>query len=298
MKNLGVTIFVLLIVVVLVLYLFSFQVRETEQAVVTTWGKPTEVPITEPGWKFKWPAPIQRVYKFDSRPYVYTSSQEETNTRGGEPIIITDFIVWRIEDCSKFFVTVGDVDKAENLLSEELRHVRNSVVGQHYFSEFVNSDPDQVKIGMIENQMLEQLQSSAMESYGVKVSTVGIKKLGVNEKVTEQVFERMRADRERKTQAILEEGKALAKKIRTDADAMVIELKAAAQARAQAIRGQGDAEAAKYLKLLEADPDFAIFLRDTEVLRKALEERSTIILDDNTEPIQLLREVPDIEPKQ
>ncbi len=60
MKNIAITIFILLVVAVMALYLVSFQVRETEFALVTTFGKPTSE-ITEPGWYFKWPAPIQRV---------------------------------------------------------------------------------------------------------------------------------------------------------------------------------------------------------------------------------------------
>ena len=66
MKNLVSVIFVVLIVTVLLLYLICFQVRETESALVTTFGKPAKA-ITEPGLNFKWPAPIQMVYKFDSR---------------------------------------------------------------------------------------------------------------------------------------------------------------------------------------------------------------------------------------
>ena len=92
MKNLAITIFIALIVMTLGLYLVSFQVRETESALVTTFGKPTRQ-ITDPNLCFKWPVPIQRVHKFDSRMRVYEVEIEETQTAGGEPIIVNTYVV-------------------------------------------------------------------------------------------------------------------------------------------------------------------------------------------------------------
>jgi len=69
------------------------------------------------------------------------------------------------------------------------------------------------------------------------------------------------------------------------------------EAQAKAIRGEGDAEAAKYYKLLEADPEFAMFLRNLEALGKILKEKSTIVLGAESEPIKLLKGIPDIKPK-
>ena len=108
----------------------------------------------------------------------------------------------------------------------------------------------------------------------------------------------MRAERNRKTEATIAEGNAEATKIKTDADSQKTELLAAAEARATAIRGRGDAEAAKYFKLLEDDPDFAIFLRNTKALKKILEKRSTYIVPTDIEPFKLLKEIPDIKPRE
>lgn len=296
MKNLGVLFFVLFIAVCLVIYLISFQVRETEVAIVTTWGKPKE-PITEAGWYFKWPVPIEKVYKFDSRPRMFGGALEETTTKGGEPIIVDSYILWRINDSHKFLTAAESYEKAEQLLTSELRNAQNSVLGRYYFSEFVNSDPAKIKLGEIEGQMLKALQNSAISTYGIEILSAGIKKLKVNEKVTENVFARMREDRNRKKEAILKEGQAEATKIRTEAESIRDELLAAADARAKAIRAEGDAEAAKYYKMLEEDPDFAIFLRNLDALRNILSQRSTVILDQNTEPVELLKSVPDISPK-
>jgi len=108
----------------------------------------------------------------------------------------------------------------------------------------------------------------------------------------------MRGERNRKTENTIAEGKAEAVKIRTQADAEKIELLAAAQARAKAIMGQGDAEAAKYYEMLQADQDLAMFLRDVEVLPEILKERSTYIINTDKDPFKLLREMPNLQPKK
>jgi modulator of FtsH protease HflC len=295
MKNLISVIFVVLIVTVLLLYLICFQVRETESALVLTFGKPGNNAITEPGLYYKWPAPIQMVYKFDSRLRVYEGVVEETPTRGGEPIVVTTYIVWKIAQPLKFFGAVGNDQRAEEHLANQLRDKRNSIFGQHYFSEFVNSDPNKIRFADIEEQIKTELSKPVMDNYGIEIKDVGIKQLGVSEKVTQDVFDRMRADRTRKTQAIIATGTAEATRIRTDADSKKTELMAAAQARAKAIRGQGDAEAAQYYKQLEEDPALAIFLRQNEALKKILKERSTIVLSAESEPFRLLREMPKVE---
>ena len=101
-----------------------------------------------------------------------------------------------------------------------------------------------------------------------------------------------------KTEATIAQGEAEAIKIMTGAESKRIELLAVVEAKAKAIRGAGDAEAAKYYKLLDADPELAMFLRDIEALKKILKEKSTIVLGSETEPIKLLKEMPDIRPRE
>ena len=296
MKNFAVIILVILIVSVMVLYLVSFQVRQNESALILTFGKPTRQ-ITEPGFYFKWPLPIQKHVPFDSRQILLEGIEEETVTKGGEPIIVQTYMIWRIAEPIKFREAVRDIPGAEKLLKSRLRDVQNKVVGRHYFSEFVNTDREQIKFGDIENEMVQQLNEPVKEAYGIKVETVGVKMLKVSEKVTEDVFARMKADRRRKAEATLAQGSAEATKIKSDADSKITELMAATEARAKAIRGSGDAEAAQYYKMLEADPEFAMFLREIETLKKTLKERTTVILPADAEPFKLLKEMPQIEPK-
>ncbi|MCK5565438.1 MAG: protease modulator HflC [Planctomycetes bacterium] len=293
MKNVSVLTLVALIIVVLGLFFVSFQVRETEIAIVTTFGKPTKS-IDEPGLKFRYPAPIQSVYKFDSRNNLFKGIMEETTTRGGEPIIITSYVVWKIGDPLKFLESVRDKKGAEEHLRSLLRNTQNEVVGQFYFSEFVNADKSKIKFEKVEQMMADGLRPQAIADYGIDVQAVGIKQLGISDKVTQDVFARMSADRLRKTEETIAQGNAEATKIRTDAESKKTELLAIVEAEAKAIKGRGDAEAAKYYKLLEADEELAMFLRDIEALKNILKGKTTIVLGAETEPIKLLKGVPDI----
>ena len=299
MKNVAVSIFVVLIVVTLGLYLVSFQVRETESCMVTTFGKPTDQK-TDPGWYFKWPFPIQQVHKFDSRMRVFTVEVEETRTASGDPIIVNTYVVWRISEPLKFFNSIKTVKNAEDeLLRSRIRNTQNNVIGRYSFSEFVNSDPAKIKFKEIQDDMLSALQEAvASADYGIEIKTMGIKQLKVSQDVTKGVFERMRAERSRRAADIISEGNSAAVWIETEAKTIGDELVAVADARAKKIRGDGDAKAAQYYKMLDEDPELAGFLRNLEALQKMLETNTTFVVPTDKEPFSYLKEMPNLKPKE
>ena len=295
MKNLAIALFVGLIVISLGLYLISFQVRETESCLVTTFGKATaEDEITEPGLYFKWPFPIQQVHKFDSRMRVFETESEETRTAGGEPIIVSTYVVWKIARPLEFFNAIKTVTKAENeLLRSRVRNVQNNAIGRHYFSEFVNSDHTKIKFKKIQDDMLDDLQKAVADAkFGVDIKTVGIKQLKVSKDVSTAVFDRMKAERARRAQFIESEGEGEAIRIRTEAKSKSDELIAAAEARAKRIRGKGDAEAAKHMEKLKDNVELAMLLRDLEALQNILESRTTFVTPTDVAPFNLLKGMP------
>ena len=291
MKNIAITIFIALVAVVMGLYLIAFQVRETESALVTRFGKPVRE-ITEPKLYFKWPAPIERVHKFDSRMKVFEADLGETTTKGAVPIIVNTYVVWRIAEPLKFLNSVGTVKEAEVKLYSQITDTQNRVIGQHSFGEFVNSDPAKIKFKQIEDEMLADLEQTLSDEYGIEIKTLGIKQLKVSKDVTKDVFERMKTDRQRRTEATIARGLAEAATIQADANLKKTKLLATAEARAKEIRGRGDAEAAKYYKFLEEEPELAMFLRNIEALEKIMKERTTIVIRDDSEPFKLLKEIP------
>lgn len=298
MKNFAITIFIILIILTLGLYLISFQVRETESCCVVTFGNPSRQ-ITEPGWYFKWPYPIQQVVKFDSRIRIYSTDTEETLTADGSPIIVSTYIAWKIADPNVYYKNTKKMRNPEDeLLKSRIRNTQNNVVGEHNFSEFINSDPGKIKFDEIEAEMLKNLQNSvAVDDYGIEIKALGIKQLKVSEAVSKKVFERMRSEQNRQASEILSKGKAEVVKIEENARSTSEELTVAAQARAKEVMGEGDRKAAEFYRLLDADPELAKLLRKLEALPVMLGKNSTYVLSTDMDPFKLLEEIPNLMPK-
>jgi membrane protease subunit HflC len=295
MKKLTIPILIAIIFVVMVVYLVTFQVRETESAFVTRFGKPVRE-ITQPGLYAKWPTPIEQVHKFDSRMRVLEAELGETTTSGTVPIIVNTYVVWRVAEPLKFLNAVKTVENAENKLRNQINDTQNRIIGQHAFGEFINSDPKAIKFDQIQAQMLADLKDPVRKDYGIDIQTLGIRQLKISADVTKQVFERMKAERQRRTDATISEGAAEAVRIQTEANKKRDVLLAAAEAQAKRIRGQGDADAADYYRMLEADPQLAIFLRNLEALMTTLKERATVVIPADADPFKLLTAMPLLEP--
>jgi len=293
MRHLGIPFIVGLLILVFLSMLVVFQVRQTEVAFVTRFGRPVR-PVIEPGLHLKWPDPIEHVTRFDARLRLFEGDYAETTTKGAVPVIVKAYVMWRIVDPLAFYRAVGtSIQAAENKLYSQIKDTQNRVFGQHQFGELVNSDPNQIRLAAIQRQMLEDIKNAMEKDYGIEIKALGIKQMKVSEDVTAKVFERMKAARTLRTRATIAEGQAEAKAIDSDAKAKRDELLAAAQARAMAIRGQGDAEAAKYYQMLEQEPEFAMFLKNLEALKQMLKERTTLVVPMMVEPFSLLMRIPD-----
>lgn len=270
------------------LLLFFFQVRQTEVALVTTFGKPTR-DITEPGLYLKWPWPIQKVLKFDKRIQNFEEKFEEAQTRDGYNILIRVYAGWRINDPKLFRERFnGSVAKAQTDLEGLIRSAKLAVVGQHPFSHFISADEKQLKFVDIENEMLQSVQPAAKGNYGVEISFLNIKKLGLPESITQKVFDRMREERQRFVQKLQAEGQREAINIQSAADRDRAKVLAEAEAEATRIRGEAEAEAAKSYSVFEQNPELAILLLKINALELSLKDRATLILDQRTPPFDLL----------
>jgi modulator of FtsH protease HflC len=278
----------IILVVVFAFLLFSFQVRQTQVAVVTQFGKFSE-PITAPGLYFKMPWPIQRVYKFENRTQNFEKKFEQTQTKDSRIILITVFAGWKISDPAKFLTSFdGDAAKAEVKLENLIRSAKNGIIGQYNFSDLVSPDPAALKFDQIEKEMLANVQELAKKEYGVDVVLLGIKQLGLPENVTTKVFARMKAERERLVKELTGEGEKEAAIIRAEAKQKREEIIAEARGKAEIIRGEGDREAAKSYAVFKQEPDLAIFLLRLKALEVSLKDRSTLILDQQTPPFDML----------
>ena len=272
--------------------LFMFQVRTTEVAVVTTFGRPTR-PISDPGAYFKWPWPIQKVYKVDQRIHNFESF-EQVLTSDGYNLLLSVYVGWNIHDPKMFFPRFGGSEsKAQSSLEGLVRNAYSGVVGRHPFVHFVSTEEKELKFSDIENEMLQRIQADAQaNNYGIQIKFLGIKKLELPESVTKLVFERMQSERQVKVSEIQYRGESDAAAIRSAADLESAKLLARAEAEATTIRGQGDFEIAKSLQVFNQEPALANFLLQLRGLEDFLKERATLVLDLETSPLNLLKSAP------
>jgi membrane protease subunit HflC len=277
-----------LLLLIFVALLFCFQVRTTEVAVVTTFGKFSRS-ITEPGLYLRAPLPIQKIYKFDNRLQNFERKFEQTTTKDAKNLLITVFIGWKVSEPKVFLERFnGDTLKAEQSLENLVRNAKNAVIGSYNFADLISPDPKQVKFDAVEADILKELKASAQTTYGVSVELVGIKQLGLPESITGKVFERMRAERDRLVKQFNGEGEAKSLEIRSDANRKRDELLAKADADSLRILGEAEAAASKDYAVFEQKPDLAVFLLQLKALVGSLKDRTTLVLDEKIPPLNLL----------
>jgi membrane protease subunit HflC len=280
-----------LLILIFALLLFVFQVRTTQVAVVTTFGKPT-LDVTNAGAYFKWPWPAQKVYYFDKRVQNFEDKFTEGLTADNINLLTSVYVGWRISDPKIFFPKFagGSVTEAQKVLDGLLRSSKSAVIGKHPLSDFVSASVDGAKFTAIENEILAAVQSQLRaNNYGIEIEFLGIKKLGLPESVTQSVFERMTSERQVLISKSQNEGEAEAQKIRSSADRKAAETLAAADGQALEIRGKGEAAAAKSLAAFQQNPELANFIFRLSALEDSLKEHSTLIFDQQTPPFDLFR---------
>lgn len=295
-KHWSVLILALLVVGIFIVAMVSFQVKETEYAILKTFGKPkvdSSGAIIEyaPGLHFRWPF-IDQVWRHDKRLQCYElqkGKHEQIITKDQYQIVVSTYVLWRVGDPGLFLKRMKSTQEAEENLEAVVRNSRAEVIPQHYFSELVNVKSSDSKMKEIENEMLAKVKATAMQEYGIEVTKIGFRQLGFPEAVSTKVFDRMKAERANKSEKYLEEGKSEAQKIRSEADRKANEILAEAEAEAKRIRGQGDEAAARYYAVFSRNPELAKFLRSLEALKISLGENDTLILDTETPPFTLFK---------
>jgi membrane protease subunit HflC len=287
----NVTIIVGAVVILLFLsVLVIFQVRQTEVAVVTRFGKPVRTE-TNPGQYYKWPWPIEKVEHFDHRIHNMEGKFEEVLTSDGYNLLIMVYAGWKISDPAVFFPRFGgSVSSAEQSLSGLMRNAYSGVVGKHPLSHFISVNEKELKFSEIEQEILKRLQADIVASNcGLDVQFLGIKKLGLPESVTEKVFEQMKSERQVLETRISNEALKEASSIKSKADSESQRLLNEANAKATRIISEGEKEAAQYFEVFKQEPALASFLLKLNGLEAFLKEKTTLVLDLESSPLELLK---------
>lgn len=292
-RNLPSIIVALVIIVVIGSMMCAYQVRFTETVVVTRFDRIVDEQPREPGLHFKWPWPVDRVHRYDKRLRSFETEFRQAATEDQKTVILTAYATWRIEDAVRFLTAVGREDTAAPKIRDLLDNQVQLVLRTHPLSALVNTDPNEMKLDEIERKFLDGIKQSARDRYGIDVISVGIKRLGLPESVTKDVFTRMKEDRQTAIKQLTAEGEARATEIRVRAEEISKKIIARAEAFSKTLKGQGDAEAAKYYRIFAENPELSAFLKKLETVETIFESgQITLVLDaDKFVPFDILKTV-------
>lgn len=254
----------LLLVALLIGSMSIFIVRETELAIKFRFGEIVHTDYA-PGLYFKIPF-VNKVIKLDSR-ILTLDSQPETFRTSEQNYVEADFFAkWRIADAATFYRATGGSEAAVmQRLLEILKAGLKAEFANRTLVEVVAAER-----GEIMGVMTKKANESAHE-FGVEIVDVRIKQIELAPSVADNIYKRMRAERQEEAARLRAEGDELAVKIRAEADRQHTVLLAEAYRKAEEIRGKGDAAAADiYAKAYQRDPGFYAFYRSLQAYKSAL----------------------------
>lgn len=284
-----------------------FTVDETEQVVVTQFGKPVNV-VKEPGLHAKIPF-IQSVTRFDDRVLEYDDAARDVPTQDKKYIKTNNYSRWRIGDPLKFMQTVRSETGAQARLDDIIYSAVREGVGSHNFIEIVRSTnremqstemtsegersvAEEVKVGRakIMAEVTEDSRVSAGE-YGIKIIDVRLKRTDLPKETEASVYARMIAERSKISERYRSEGEGEKRRIEGQKELELSTILSGAYMRAQKIKGEADAEAIRiYAKAFEKDPAFYAFLRTLEAWEKtAGKSETTLVITTDSEFFKLMK---------
>jgi len=217
-------------------------VDETEFVIVTQFGRPVRT-LLEAGPRLK--MFYQSALRIDRRLQIYDPRPSEFLAQGKKNIDLDVFVCWRVDDPQAFIEAVGgDMIRAESSMHDIIWSKLAAKIGANPLEALVSTDPEQHRLDEIMSTVSGESGKEISAKYGVSIVDVGVKRISLPTQVRESVFERMRSERAQLAGQYRAEGDKEAMKIRAQADKEKTVILARAYAKSEAIRGQGEAEAA------------------------------------------------------
>ncbi len=250
------------VVALLVLvYAFTFVVNQWETAIRLRLGEIVDSDY-EPGLHFMIPV-LNNIKTFDKRIHTMDARPQRFLTIEKKDVIVDYYAKWRIANPAQFYrSTGGNVERAERLLSERINTSLRDEFGKRTIQEVVSEDRQELM-----EVLTKGIDSNAAE-LGLEVVDVRVKKIDLPPEVSESVYQRMRAERERVARDLRAKGGEAAERIRADADRQRTVILADAYKLSEEVRGEGDAKAAEiYASAYGQDEGFYSFYRSLNAYR-------------------------------
>jgi membrane protease subunit HflC len=303
-----------LIVVILALGIVAydalFVVSETEQVVITQFGRIVGEPIKEPGLKMKVPF-IQKAHFFNKNILDWDGDPGQIPTLDKTFIWVDAFARWKIVDPLKFFQTVNNRFNAMSRLNDIIDPaVRNSITS-HRLIDAVrksNRELDTAEEGMEDQEkkpqslyaimigrekitqgILEEAQPK-LNQFGIELVDVKIKSINYVEEVRKSVYDRMIAERKQIAEKFRSEGRGEAQKVLGQKDRDLQRITSEAYRVAEELKGKADGEATQiYAAAYGLDPELYTFLETLDVYASALDQSSSAVLSTSSDLLKYFK---------
>ncbi len=275
MKKLGI------VIVVLVLFISIsalYTVSETQTAIKLRLGEIVYVD-REPGLKFKMPF-VNNVVKFDNRIQTLDTPADRFLTGEKKNVIVDSYVKWRITDAEQFYKsTGGNMARTKNRLAQIIKTGLKSEFSKRTIADVVSGERSEIM------SSIAKLAKKDIAEFGIEIVDVRIKRIDLSQEVSNSVYRRMQAERQRVAKEFRSKGAEEAEIIRAAADKKRTIILANAYRDSEKIRGEGDALSANnYAQAYTKDVDFYSFYRSLESYKKAFSGQNDImVLNPNTQ---------------
>ena len=296
-----------IIVIVLVFGGVFYIVNESEQVVITQFGKPIGDPVTTPGLKIKKPF-LETANYFDKRFLAWDGEPKQVSTRDKRFININTYARWRISDPLQYAKRLFDESKALTRLGSVLEGATQNAIANHDLIELVRSsnreyignneeDNEQsskektiIKNGRDElTREILNLAKESTKDLGIEILDFQFKRINYVPEVRSKVYERMISERKRIAEEFRSQGAGQAARISGQKDRDLKEITSDAYRRSQEIKGKADAKAANiYAAAYNKDPSFYRFMKTMEVYKKTLDKETVLVLSTDGEFLKYL----------
>ena len=250
-----------------------YVISEVERGVKTRFGEIIEVDIL-PGLHVKMPF-VDVVRRFDARILTVDAEPASFFTIEKKRLIVDSYAKWKIANVETYYKATNGVERtAANRLAKRVNDGLRNQFGSRTLREVVSGERD-----LLMKNITEDLNSSVREELGIEIVDIRVKRIDLPSEVSNQVFRRMTAERDKEAQELRSTGKEKAERIRASADReRTIEL-ANAYRDSEELRGEGDAEAASvYADAYQQDSEFYAFIRSLNAYKSAFSNKGDILL--------------------
>lgn len=316
-KRIGILV-VGLIVFILITNSF-YKLNESEQAIITQFGRPIGGAVKDAGLHFKIPM-IQVLHRFEKRILNWDSSADQIPTADKKYIWLDTTARWRIVDPLRFYTSVTNIRGAQTRLDDIIDSAARDIVSSFVLVEVVRNSNrileqrkeipkgdgisggeeeeieaviEHVEMGREKlTKMILERASELVPQYGIELLDVHVKRLNYIEDVRKKVYERMISERQRIASKYRSEGEGKKAEIVGMKDKELNRIYSEAYRKSETLRGEADAKATKiYAKAYNQDAEFYSFLKTLDVYKNTMGENNRVILTTDTELYKYLRRI-------